>query len=237
MPAERYYSPHSFAVDGIIVLAESEHHHLLHVMRTAVGEEVELVNGQGMLAKAELITSGKRESTLKIFAVEQSPPPASPLILAQAIPRLNRLDTIIEKGTELGMTELWLFPGEKGERRELQPNQKERASHVAIAAMKQCGALWLPVLQWMPTLKEWQKQKVPLFFGDLESDVSLWDYLTKHPTSDGAIFVTGPEAGFSERERAHLIALGAHGVKLHKNILRTDTASIAALSMLSSRIN
>jgi 16S rRNA (uracil1498-N3)-methyltransferase len=236
MPAERYYTPQALAIDGTISLTEGEHHHLLHVMRTAVGDTVEIVNGRGQLAVAEVLSAGKRESTLKILETQQSPPPPFALILAQALPRLNRLDTIVEKATELGITELWLFPGDRSERKILQESQKNRVLQVAVSAMKQCGALWLPEIKWQQPINGWKKGANPLLFGDVNPEaIKLGDYLQKHPLEGGVVFVTGPEAGFSEREVADLAALEGVGVKLHHNILRTDTASIVALSLLSTQ--
>ncbi len=87
-------------------------------MRIQEGEIIELVNGRNELAQAKLIEIEKKRARAEIVSVVKTEP-SRPIILCQALPRPNRLDTIIEKGTELGMTELRLFPGERSEKKNL----------------------------------------------------------------------------------------------------------------------
>lgn len=231
MPSERYFIDGALHV-GELALEGQEFHHMAHVMRTAAGDRVELVNGRGALASAVVSSIDKKRALLQIDSIAETKPDPVQIILAQAIPRPNRLDFILEKGTELGMTALWIFPGEKGERHKIGDNQLERMRAVTIAAMKQCGRLFLPEIVLMPLLKQWKKPQYPLFFGDLDPKApylsSIWNY-----PQEGVIFVTGPESGFSEAETEALRTLNAQGVRLHHNTLRTDTASIAALSLMT----
>lgn len=228
MPAERYYINSDLKQGESATLADQEHRHLVTVMRGRAGNIIELINGRGCCAMAMIMEVGKRESLLQINEVRYEEPPRSEIILAQAIPRINRLDFIVEKGTELGMTQLWLFPGDHSERKSLTEHQLERLQAMAIAAMKQCGRLYLPVICVKEPIKSWQKQPYPLFFGDVGPEAP--------PLPDGArdaIVCIGPESGLSEAEESHLKAIGGTGVKLHRNILRTDTAAIIAVYALS----
>lgn len=123
MPAERYFLDAPFVRGQEILMEDEEMHHLIRVMRTEIGEEVELINGRGELAQAKLTSVGKRSANLLVQEViSESEPPR--LILAQALPRLNRLETIIEKGTELNVTEFWLFPGQFSEKKKSAPPKK-----------------------------------------------------------------------------------------------------------------
>ncbi len=233
MPAERYYidkplEPHTEArIEG----AELYH---LRVMRSSVGDTVELVNGHGALATATIQQMAKHHATLLIQEVTLEPKPTFELILGQAMPRLNRLDFVLEKGTELGMTQLWLFPGNHSERKSLNENQLSHLRGVTIAAMKQCGRLHLPSISILNPLAGWPTPTYPLFFGDLNSQAPLFAtaWQQQRPTQ-GAIFVTGPESGFNLEEINRLKALSGIGVKLHPHVLRTDTASIVALSLMA----
>lgn len=236
MPAERYFLETTFKVHEQHELKDAEFHHLSHVMRTRKGEMVELVNGKGALAHAMVQEIKKEKVLLQIEQVKQEDPHSYHLILAQALPKPNRLDFILEKGTELGVDSFWLFPGQRSAKKEFFPHQWERARTLTIAAMKQSGRLTLPEILLQPPLEEWPSlTNMTAFFGDLALEALPFEkewHKLKNP-SQKILFVTGPEAGWSEQEIENLRKQGATGVKLHPHILRTDTASIMALGLLS----
>lgn len=218
MPLNRFFVDDPLEEGSCISLEPKEEHHL-RVMRCQKGEMVELINGKGVLATARL------QKPLQIISKREEPlPPA--IVLCQAICKPNRLDTILEKGTEIGMSEIWLFPGEKSEKKNVSANQLERATNIFIAALKQCGRLHLPKILIKPPLAKWQKLPGLTFYGDpegkrLPSEVSL-------PVH----FIIGPEAGFSPHEKKVLQRLG-QGIYLNPAVLRTDTAPLVALSLLN----
>ena len=235
MPAERFFCDQFFDLGDHVLLEEQEFHHAVRVMRLKVGDGIELVNGQGQLARAVFDKVKKHEAQLVINELENQPKPSFEVILAQAVPRFNRLDFIVEKGTELGITQLWMFPGKLSER-DLVASQHARLRSVAIAAMKQCGRLHLPMIIFKPLLEKWtEPDLVPscaAFFGDIKPKAPLFsEAWHQNPPSKGMCFFVGPESGFTEQEEEKLLKLKAYGVKLHENILRTDTASLVALSL------
>lgn len=237
MPSERYFIDADFFPQKHQELGGSEFHHLVHVMRTRQGDSIELVNGKGALAQAVVHDFAKDKAWLHIEEVYQAPLFPPRLILAQAFSKQNRLDFIFEKGTELGVDQFWLFPGQHSAKKECYPSQIERMRAVAIAAMKQCRRLHLPSIYFIPSIIEWENQltEKPSFFGDLDPIAPSFNNAWKachHPVFP-VVFITGPEGGFSAEEVDSLKDQGATGVKLHDNILRTETASIMALSLLS----
>lgn len=233
MPVERYFLRESLHPHETKTLKGTEFHHLAHVMRTRKGDEIELVNGQGVLAQAIVQEIRKDQAHLLVQSATQEKPGTKQVILAQAMPKLNRLDYILEKGTELGVDAFWLFPGQLSVKKEFQGNQLERLQAILISAMKQCGRLYLPTLEIKPALDQWQNVEGTLFFGDVEEKAPLFAHAFEEKSlSFPIIFCTGPESGLTAAEINHLKALGAQGVKLHQSILRTDTASIAALALI-----
>jgi 16S rRNA (uracil1498-N3)-methyltransferase len=222
MPHDRFYVDSAFHPKEQIDLHEEARH--LKVMRIRPGEEIELINGRNQIAKALVINS----QTAEILSIE-SKAPLFPIILCQAIPRLNRLDTIIEKGTELGLTELWLFPGKLSEKKNV---PLERAKKIAISAMKQCGRLDLPKIEIKPPIGQWGELPYSAYFGDISENAP--PFLSLLEKNEGVCFVVGPEAGFTPEEETQLKKIGVRGVKLHPWILRTDTAPLAALSLIAS---
>lgn len=236
MPAERFFIDCTLKSGQQLILEDQEFHHLAHVMRVKIGENVEIVNGRGALATAIVRSIDKKRAALEIETVNVTPPPKEEVILAQAIPRSSRLDFILEKGTELGMTQLWIFPAVHGERKRLTEHQCERMRALTIAAMKQCGRLYLPMIVQMPALAEWTEPKVPSFFGDLDPAAPSLAEAWQESPSKGILFFIGPESGFTSDEIDALRAMQAVGVKLHKNVLRTETAALVALSLISQRL-
>lgn len=237
MPAERYYIKNELQAGHQVYLETEEFHHLANVMRAEVDDEIELVNGQGSLAVAKIQRMEKKRALLSIEEAFKEAKQSEELILAQAIPRIHRLDNILEKGTELGMTQLWLFPGELSERKELKEHQVERFKAITIAAMKQCGRLYLPEIVLKPKLSKWENLPWKAFFGDIDPHAKPLSQIWNVESSDsGIMFFVGPEGGFSIDEESILQRLGARGVKLHKNILRTDTAALVCLSLISQKL-
>lgn len=224
MPLDRYFLKEPLREGCEVELRGKEAHHLVRVMRTEIGATCELINGSHQLAQARLIAIEKERCRLKLLSVETEAAPLHAPILCQALPKWERLDTIVEKGTELGMGKLLLFPGERSAFKELSPARRERIESLLIAAIKQCGRLDLPVLKLMPPLRQWDEIPSPAFFGDLRPGAPPLEGL-----SQTGYFFNGPESGLSPEEIAFLEAKGAKGVTLHSNTLRTDTAALTVL--------
>lgn len=224
MPAERFYIDQPLT--DTLTLEGTEFHHLAHVMRVRVGEEIELVNGRGALATATVLAITKHNATLSILSSSQSPLPEPRIILALPLMRLPKLELIIEKCTELGADAFWLYPAHHSDKDDLSPNQFERLTHIAISAMKQCGRLDLPPIKILAHFADLFGKPYTYLFGDTRPDAP------KITPGEKNVFITGPEKGFSEKE-VTLLEKSAIGVRLNKNILRAETAPIAAVALLS----
>ncbi|HSW87284.1 MAG TPA: RsmE family RNA methyltransferase [Rhabdochlamydiaceae bacterium] len=239
MPAERYFVNNHLSDAETVFVEDQEFHHLCNVMRTKPGDRIEIVNGKWQLATGVVQKLGKKSASVSITSVEtRFPEGKTPIILAQAIPRFNRLEFILEKATELNVSEIWLFPGEISEKEHFTPNQQNRMSQIAISAMKQCGRLDLPEIKLMPPLKEWKTFYPSSFFGDTRKEAPfLWEISTKPASEEPRIVFIGPEKGFHPSEIDLLEKkIHAKGIKLHSNILRVDTASLAALCYLGATL-
>lgn len=233
MPHNRYYIDALFEKNGTVHLSNSEWNHLVRVSRSRKGDTVELINGRGQLALATVQELRKNDAALVLDEIIKEIPPLPQLILAQAIPRMNHLEWIIEKGTELNVTSFWLFPGSLSEKGSLSDTQMARLKHLCISAMKQCGRLDLPEIVLKPPLAKWPPTKGTLLFGDVAGNAPyLWDAPLSNPPSPMIIFI-GPEKGFDPKEHHHLSKVfKANGVRLHPNILRAETAPLVALALI-----
>jgi 16S rRNA (uracil1498-N3)-methyltransferase len=231
MPQERFYIDDMLTEGAQITLTGDELHHL-KVMRPRPGEKLELINGQGYLASAAFLEASKEKAHLKILTVDYQPEEKPEVILLQALPRSNRLDTILEKVTELGVTKVILFSGEKSEKDTLSLQQQQRAKAILVAATKQSGRLYLPKLELLVDIDTVQMPPGVHLFGDIRKGVKpLWKALSQ-PLPDCISICIGPEAGLTDREIHVLENKGFQGVSLHTNILRTDTAPISALAII-----
>lgn len=223
MPAERFYI--DAPLFGTLQLDGPEFHHLAHVMRVRIGEEIELVNGRGSLAEAKVAAISKHAATLEILSTSETEMHEPRLILAIPLMRPAKLELVLEKCTELGADAFWLYPAQHSEKDDLSPNQLERLKYILISAMKQCGRLDLPHLRIFSRLEEIFGAPYVYLFGDTRSDAK------KMTAKEKVVFISGPEKGFSEKETKLLEKHGV-GVSLHKNILRAETAPIAATCFL-----
>lgn len=223
----RFYLDAPFTPETTLSLEGGELHHLAHVVRIAVGEEIELVNGRGGLARAKLLSLTKQSATLHLLSLHQERATPPRLLLGVPFMRPSKLDWVIEKGCELGVDAFHLYRAEKGEKSDLFPAQQERLHTLLIQAMKQSRRLFLPTLSLHSALTDLAPLSCPLLFGELHAPASPLS-LTSLP----ALFVSGPESGFSEAEEQFLRANGK-GVRLSPHILRAETAPLAAAAILS----
>jgi 16S rRNA (uracil1498-N3)-methyltransferase len=229
MPADRFFIDSE--LKGTLSLEGAELHHLAHVMKVRVGEEVEVVNGRGGLAKAKVVSISKRDAELEVLSSTQTPLPPPLLTLAVPLMRPAKLEIVIEKCTELGADAFWFYPAHYSEKEDLSPHQLDRLNLIAVSAMKQCGRLDLPSIKCLSSFEEIFKSPAAYLFGDTRPGGMLKE-APKRP--DGKIvFITGPERGFSEKE-VEMLDRKATGVRLHGNILRAETAPIVASVIYSS---
>jgi 16S rRNA (uracil1498-N3)-methyltransferase len=233
MPIERYFADCPFSTGEVITLSDQEAHHLIRVMRTKIGDKVELINGRNQLAQTEVIVVKKNEALLKILSFEQRDSKRHHLVLCQAFPRSSHLDFIIEKATELGVNEIILFPGFRSEKKELSAQQWKRLHILMVAALKQSGRWDLPVLHVKPRLNLWSGSlEGSLYFGSLDSKAA---YLAEcfEKMGKASYFFIGPESGFDPQEIKILIRWGSQGIRLNENTLRTETAAMIAIGLMS----
>jgi len=229
MPHNRFYSAKEFKNSQEIILKDDEQKHF-KVMRLEEGESCEVVNGKHQLAIAEVKDIQKSQTTLIIKKVIKKAPLTSN-VLCLSFLKAKKLDLILEKATELSITEFWIFKADKSEIKELKKGQIERFEKILVSALKQCGRLDLPKLEFYDSIQKIPSFKGLKFYGDTsEKALPFYHHLTcNKPT----LAIIGPESGFSKKEITYLKELNFIGVKLSEFILRTETAAIVSASLMS----
>lgn len=227
MPIERFYDPHLEVNTLIGQLSEEEMHHAVRVFRLKAGDKCQIINGHGLLAEACIDEISKKHVSYKVSLIHQQPRKILKRTLIIGMPKFNRLEFIIEKVCELGCDHIVLFNADRSEKTDLSKNQLERLQFLLQAALKQCGRLYFPSLEFRAHLEACIESDVSYYFGDVDSKQKLPTHLEQQVG-----FIIGPESGFSEKETLFLKEK-AVGISLSDAVLRVDTAAISAAALIT----
>ncbi len=229
MVQKRFYTEDNLQTDSFTELKDEEHHHLKNVMRVSLGEEIELINGKGYLAIATVESLEKKQTRLKIvkatFEKKQKE-----LSIALALTKMQKLDFAIEKCTELGIDNFYLFDSMNSEKKGLSNQQEKRLKTLTISAIKQCGRLYLPKVEYHENFTDILNIEKKHYVCDFSKSSKPIKSITE---LKDALVIIGPEKGFSEKERLAYKKNGTEIIELHKNILRAETAAVVAATYLS----
>lgn len=234
----RFYVSQPLASGQLVQLPEAVAHHV-HVLRLPQGGLVTLFNGDGGEYTAALIDIGKRSATAEIkahTAREVELPFA--VTLAQALPEGSKMDWIIEKAIELGVSGIQPLAAQRCVVRLSPERAGKKLDHwrgVIVSAAEQNGRNRLAHLAPPQDYKQWITQQ------DLHRRIiltpragqSLADW-ARHQPPQAVTLVVGPEGGLSEQEEDLALRHGALPLAMGPRILRTETAALAAVSVLSA---
>jgi 16S rRNA (uracil1498-N3)-methyltransferase len=234
-----------FYVSGIqsgdFLLPPAEAHHASQVVRIRTGDEVEIFDGCGTSAQAEVRSVGRHEVTLHVGEVQRDVIGEPRVHVAFAVPKGKRLDWLLEKATELEAASLTPVICQRsvagGD--SLTAGKRKRWKNHLIAAAKQCGPNHLPeLIDPMPLdpCRLLPKGAIGLF-GDLsEATIPLRDAVSSRPADAEIILFVGPEGGFTEAERQGLTEAGWQAVQLGESVLRIETAAISLLAATQAMV-
>ncbi len=213
-------------------LDKSQSHYVTKVMRLKEKEVFSLFNSSGEWeAKIVNITKSIVEfNVTKQLRQKENP---KDLWLAFSPIKLNYLNFMIQKATELGVTK---FLPVIFERTIVRKINKERLEKVIIEAAEQSNRITIPSIEDPQKLKSFLNNNMDLIFTDLNTANTKIDIkkLTTKPTC----VIIGPEGDFSEEEREEILRFNdVQPIKINENILRSETAVISALSIINYAIN
>ena len=234
MPA-RLYVEQPLLADALITLPPGPARHV-QVLRLQPGAEITLFNGQGGEWRATVQQMGRSEVQVQLHAhdpVDRELPHR--ITLAIGMPANERMDALIEKATELGVAAIQPLLTERSVLRLSGERAEKRLAHwqgVAVAACEQSGRTRVPELASVRNLSEWLRG---LAARDDGQRCMLSPRATHKlgPLTGPALFLSGPEGGFSEAEEVLAAAAGFAAVNLGPRVLRADTAPLAVLAHLA----
>jgi 16S rRNA (uracil1498-N3)-methyltransferase len=215
------------------VLTGPELHHL-RVRRVRVGSELYLADGRGQQRRGMLVALDRHRAVIQLTddrPVERESP--LHMVLAQAVLKGNKLDLVIEKATELGISELLLFSGERTVGR-VSSDRHLRWQRIARSAAKQCQRSTVPgIVGPVPftDLLARHEGALRLFFWEESPPDGLTAVREAHPEAGSVLAAVGPEGGFSPAEATRAAAAGFRLIGLAPRILRAETAALVAVTL------
>lgn len=234
----RFYCALPLHVGATIDLPEEIAHHLF-VLRLQVGDKIELFNGEGGSYVSVLNEIGKKRANaeIKLHLTQECELPFG-LSLAQALPEGSKMDWIIEKAVELGVGSIQPLAAQRSVVKLNAERAEKKARHwqsIITAASEQCGRNRIAQLGELIDVQKWLQQQ------DMHKRIlltpranqSLADWARHHPPQAVTVMV-GPEGGFSEAEEDFAVQHGAMALSMGPRILRTETAGLSAIAILSS---
>lgn len=237
---QRYFvKPKQICGDFISITNNNDIYHITKVMRYRVGEKVICVDGMGHDYVVEITRIDQAAIDLKILQVMPSQgEPSFHITLAQSIPKGERWEWVLQKGTELGVIRFIPFfsertivkiPKEKIEKKRARWQRivKEAAEQSWRGIIPQVD----PPISWNQLLQQIEQENHAWIAYEREGE-SLKQCLQDLGESNKLLLIIGPEGGFSEREIEESVKSGATPITLGPRILRTETATLVALSAI-----
>ena len=241
----RFFLPPAQTRNSELNLSQRDAHHALHVLRVRPGERLVVLDGAGQELLCEVRGLEKHAVTLAVRQRNLIPALPYQLTLLQAVPKGKSMEAIVQKATELGVHRIHPILSERtvtqldGEAGGTKANKWEA---VAVEAIKQCGSAWLPQVE-MPLSPQGFLARGDKF--ELALIASLQPG-SRHPRELFQAFLAeqgrlprtvcvwvGPEGDFTPAEINAVKSSGALPVTLGPLILRSETAAVYCLSVLS----
>lgn len=241
MPVFFIAAPH--LTGGVLTITGPLVDHLRKSLRVTVGEKLWLGDDRRKRYFIHVMTITSRELRGRVLEEREGPPPPHPtVILAQAILKGDRMDWVIQKSTELGASSIVPIISERviaRPRIERLGAQQERWQRIAFEAAQQAERWDVPEVHAPVELNAWlhsSPKGLILILTERSDEGSLTTIALPEGSQSRILLVIGPEGGWSAAEREAAQASGCPSVSLGPRILRAETAAVAAVTIIQSRL-
>ncbi|EFN01398.1 16S rRNA (uracil(1498)-N(3))-methyltransferase [Actinobacillus pleuropneumoniae] len=236
MRIPRIYHPELLANRTDCILSEDATNHVGRVLRMTEGEQIILFDGSNHIFHTTLQAVGKKQIIAKIDGSELDNRESNlPIHLGQVISRGDRMEFTIQKSVELGVktiTPLWSERCGVKLNDERQDKKLQQWQKIAIAACEQCGRNEIPEIRPIMKLTDWCKEQDDMLKLNLHPRAKYTIRQLPNVPEAGVRLLIGSEGGLSAEEIAMTETQGFTEVLLGKRVLRTETASLAAITAL-----
>jgi len=227
--------------EKLVSIRGDDAHHISHSLRMAVGEEITVCDMQKNVYVCKI--SGFFDGEVQAEITEEGKSDTEPdcyVKLYQAIPKSDKLETVIQKSIECGASEIIPFSSErciaKIEGKDIK-KKAERHNKIAESAAKQCGRGIIPIvketMKFKQAMEDAAKSDLVIFCYEGDGTLSLKEILKENKNAGSISLIIGSEGGFSLKEVEIAKELGAKIAGLGKRILRCETAPAFALACIS----
>jgi 16S rRNA (uracil1498-N3)-methyltransferase len=227
----RLYHPNSIVENSTNLLSKEHTHYVVNVMRLKRGSIINFFNIEGEW-ESEIVFLEKERVEVKFLKKVKEPQKKNKIELAICLVKKNPMETILQKATELGVSKIIPIISERTEVKEL---NYDRAKKIVIEATEQSNQMFPPEILKVVKLKDFLKnldQTTKLLFGDVNSKDNL--SIEKFKNFKSLNILIGPEGDFSPSEREFILSFSqVVPFTISKNILRSDTAVISAISLVN----
>ncbi|MGB4600038.1 MAG: 16S rRNA (uracil(1498)-N(3))-methyltransferase [Trichlorobacter sp.] len=217
------------------------HHHMIRVLRMRPGDEVLLVDEQGRRHEGLIDQVTQEWTAIRITATREAAqfPDAPAITVMQGLPRGEKIELVLQKGTELGVNEFAIFRADRSVPRlagdKLQ-NRLERWNKIVAEAARQSERFDQPTVAWHPTAAAAAagaaNADLKLLLWERGTPSPLRELLEGQPRPARVAIAIGPEGGFEPGEAEAFSLWGFTPVTLGERILRTETAALAMTAIL-----
>ncbi|MGD0052365.1 MAG: RsmE family RNA methyltransferase [Vulcanimicrobiaceae bacterium] len=234
---DRFFVAGVHAVGDRVTFAPDDEHKLTAVLRKRSGDHVQIVDSGGAAYAATLAVEGRTvHATLDAPLARVGVEPALRVTIAQAVPKGQKMDLVVEKATELGVHAIVPVRSARVIGHETSPAKVERWRRIARSAAQQSGRVRVPevadVHDWdalLATFPAYARVYLPWELADPAPLRTAFEgeFVQAHDV----LVVIGPEGGFAADEVARAEAAGARAISLGRRILRTETAGLVVLAV------
>lgn len=236
----RFFIPPQTIADGTITITGDLFRHMARVLRLKAGSRLLLADGTGREFVGRIRELGEERLLIAVEEERLPPPPeAVPRItLYQGLPKGDKMELILQKGTELGADEIIPFAAARSiprPQREREEKRLVRWQRIAQEAARQSRRSSIPRIALAGSLEEVlrsSQHSVKLFLWEQEQTNRLRPVLAGLPVPESVAILVGPEGGLSTTEAASAIKSGFIPVSLGARIVRTETAGLVMLAIL-----
>ena len=228
MPGHRFFNPDLTSGK----LSPEEAHHAVDVLRLRSGDSAAIFDGKGSEARVRLTQVSAEEVSYQTLSTSRTPPLPCRIRFGQALIKPAGMDLLIQKLTELGVTEIWPIASERSVPK---PSGEKRIStrwdSIALSACKQSGQNWLPKIH----------EAAPLDHFLASPDPAPLPTLLASARQNGKPLaldlLIGPEGDFTPSELGRARSAGFQPASLGPLVLRSETASLFLASVLHYEFN
>jgi 16S rRNA (uracil1498-N3)-methyltransferase len=232
MASPYFYFAHLATMPEEFTLNENSSRHIIQVLRMQTNEELRLTDGNGLSVLAKIREANKKKCSVSIIEKQKQEPPKRRVQIALSLLKnASRFEWFLEKATELGISEIIPL---KSARTEKQQFRMDRMKGILESALIQSQQVWMPVLlepqNFLPWVEKVQADQKFIAHCEPGAKRRLSEMINTNLSSQ--LILIGPEGDFTDEEIKRSLDNRFIAVELGENRLRSETAAVAAASVL-----